>query len=287
MRTILPPILNRRTLLSGCIAALCSLSLPGCMMVGWGDAAFKKTVTLSVAHSAGKAVDVDTENGAISVVRGTTSEVQITAKLKAVTQERLDATTVTASRDDAGTLVVRVAWPEKRRSNEGCSFEITLPDAVGVNLNSSNGELTVSGLAGPAVLKTSNGAIDATDHAGPITADTSNGAIVLKNVGAPVHASSSNGEVSLVMRLDAAGPVDLSSSNGAINLEFSPLFAGSLSASTSNGVVSLDLPDKGVYVKKLSKTSCLMSFGEPAPAAPKSSLETSNGSISVKARRPL
>ncbi|MCG3121916.1 MAG: hypothetical protein GIKADHBN_00289 [Phycisphaerales bacterium] len=268
--------------------------LGGCVGLGWEPANFKATRTLNVAHVAGKAVDVETGNGAISVVRGSTSEVTIVANLKATTQERLDATVVSADRDPDGTLVVRVLWPEQRKGSEGCSFEITVPDAVGVRVDTSNGGVTLAGLAGEAVLETSNGAIKVRDHNGSVHADTSNGAIELVEVGGPVFADTSNGAVTVVLRMDAAGPVNVSSSNGAIDVTLSPEFGGTLDADTSNGSVSFSsLP--GSARASTSKGRARIEFARSAAASTtdvengsaqggNSRLDTSNGSITIKTR---
>ncbi|MCC6428898.1 MAG: DUF4097 family beta strand repeat protein [Phycisphaerales bacterium] len=290
---------SRRTLLSSLALAGSGLVLSGCMGFGWERARFTETRTLSLAHVAGRAIDVQTDNGAISVSQGTTSEVSIIAKLRATTQERLTATVVDAARDVDGKLVVRVIWPEQRKGNEGCEFTITLPDAVGASLTTSNGAITISGLAGDAVLKTSNGAIEAKNHGGPViadtsngkitvnsasgsvSADTSNGAITLIDVGSPVKADTSNGAIKLVMLPTAEGPINLDSSNGAIDVAISPVFAGTLTADTNNGGLTLQGIDKS-NVQSLRRTAGVLVFGDTA-AGP-SRVDTSNGGITIRVR---
>lgn len=302
MRTVLSPTTSRRRILS-VIALLALAPLSGCVGFGWEQAKFKQTRTLSVAHSAGKPIDVKTSNGAISVVQGQTSEVTIIANLKATTQERLDATRVVAVRDEHDALSVRVVWPDNApKGSEGCAFEISLPDAVGVRLQTSNGAITIKGLGGDADLRTSNGQIRADNHAGAVkaessngaititgcsgavTADSSNGEITLTDTGAPVHADTSNGAVELSMHPAASGPINLSTSNGAIEVTLSPSFLGSLTASTSNGTFSVQGIDKSM-VQSLSKKSGVLRFGDATSAAA-SSLSTSNGSITVRMRQP-
>ncbi len=293
-------LLPRRTVLAAALGTGLLL-LPGCIMLGWEDAKFTETRTLSLAHVAGRAVDVRTENGAISVSKGQTSEVTLVAKLKATTAERLAATRIDAGRDDKGALVVRVLWPEKRKSNEGCSFELTLPDAVGVKLDSSNGSLAIRGLGGEAVLSTSNGEIKATEHSGLVHADTSNGDIVvtscdgeihaetsnggitLKDVASPVKAESSNGEITLVMLPTAVGPINLGTSNGSIDVTLSPVFAGRLTADTSNGRVTFEGLDRS-RIQSHRKSSGVLVFGDNPSQASVSAIDSSNGSITVRTR---
>ncbi len=276
----------RRLALALLFAGACTAFLPGCGMMGWTEASFKATRTSTLPHVAGKAVDVQTDNGSISVVKAASSEVTITASLKAISQERLDAATVTAGRDERGTLVVRVVWPDRRQSSEGCSFEIALPDAVGATLTTSNGSVNIAGLSGPAELHSSNGAIVARDHAGTIDAQTSNGKIELDELGSPVKASTSNGAISVVLRADAPGPVRLDTSNGSIDLTLSPAFVGSLSLDTSNGGVTVAGADKA-SISQINKNSGLLVFGPAGDSAPASKARTSNGHIKITARRPV
>ena len=87
---------------------------------------------------------------------------------------------VTAERGADGTLLITVRWPDgKRQSNEACSLDIKVPDAVGVRLFTSNGDIDAKGLAGAATLQTSNGDVVVTDHAGNVEAHDSNGTISL------------------------------------------------------------------------------------------------------------
>jgi hypothetical protein len=215
---------SRRAVLGMCalgtVSAAILASLSGCVILE--EAKFSRTIDVAVPHVLGSAIDVESANGHITVVAGQAADVVVTAKLRAVTQERADAATVTTDRDPSGKLLVRVVWPEKRRNNEACSFEITVPDASGVKLDTSNGRIEIEGLAGQAQLETSNGEISVTNHAGPVNADTSNGAIVLKNVGAPVKADTSNGAIRVEFAPTAVGWFKLDSSNGDIDVLLSP-----------------------------------------------------------------
>ena len=266
-----------------CFVALWTLGLGGCVG-GAASAPYKQSVQMDVAHSAGTSLDVLTENGAIKVHKEEAGGVVISAEVHATTQEREDATRVTADRGPGGQLVVRVVWPDRRLPAEGCSFDISLPDAEGVMLHSSNGALSCSGLGGKAELVTSNGAIEVKGHRGPVHADTSNGAVRLRDIGTPVAASSSNGAIVVELADGAAGPVDIDTSNGKVEVVFPRSFQGEVKAKTSNGAVSLDVPDTGVFVTKLSRTSCVVKFGGIDSSAPSSTIDTSNGAISIKGR---
>ncbi len=255
--------------------------------------------SLTVSHQAEAAIDVRTENGSIQVVKADRSDVEIVATIRARTQERLDSTTINARRGEDGVLHVTADWPAAgRRDNEGCSFEVAVPEAVGVVLESSNGALSIAGLAGAARLRTSNGAIHAADQDGPVEARTSNGGINVEAAQGTVDARSSNGRVtvseataavkaetsngSVTVRLVPAnpGPVEARTSNGGIELDLSPAFSGELTLETSHGGIhAKDLP--GARLISSEKDRLVLGFGQ---SDAKSTAKTSNGAVTVRMR---
>ncbi len=277
------------------LAALATLTtLSSC--TGWGPL-YEETRVLQAEHFDGMGIKVKTHNGKIAVEKADVPDVQITAIVKARSEERLQATRIIAEHDDTGLLVVRVEWPEGKRMNrEGCSFEIVTPGAYGIVLDSSNGSLKIKGLEGEAVLDTSNGAITIVDHAGDVHADTSNGALTFERIDGSVVADTSNGRIRVI---DVTGSVDVDTSNGGVNIELSdrsrgPVrvdtsnggvrlvinehFEGELVLDTSNGRISMDTPSN---VKHLSsrKNHAVLRFTDHGP---KSVVSTSNGSIEVR-----
>lgn len=259
----------------------------GVAMVGcaWGEQAkFKATREVRVASVADMPLDVKTDNGDVVATKTAGGETVIVAKLRAVTQERLDAAAVRAERQPDGTLTIVVDWPEgKRRSNEGCDFEITIPSAMGLTLRTNNGNVESGGFAGPATLVTSNGDITVRGHDGPVAADSSNGAIVVEDV-PTVKARTSNGDVTVRLSADGAGPVTATSSNGSITFTPGAAFVGTLDCDTSNGRITdaTGAPTTGTP----TRGHRTMRFGAgDASASTTSTLDTSNGSISITAKR--
>lgn len=235
--------------------------------------------TAQVAHVAGSAIDVRSENGAIAIARSERDDVLITATLRAVSPERLAQAAVVAERRDDGTLMVSVDWPDgKPRNGEGCRFEIALPDAGAVTARSSNGAIKIEALSGAATLRTSNGAISAIGHDGPVEARTSNGEIKVSESPGPVDAESSNGSITVSLLPEAAGPVRIDTSNGSITLEVGRAFLGELSVETSNGSISLPAEGAARVVSKTKKSATLQ-FGT---GGERSVLDTSNGRVTVR-----
>lgn len=287
--------------LVGMPLAGCVVGMGGC---DWQSARYAREMQVSVAHVAGTGLDLQTENGKVSVVRGSGSEVMIKATVHASTQERADGARVTAERsagaDASGekALVVRVDWPGgKREPSEGCSMEVSVPETAWVRVKSSNGGITIENLGGTADLKTSNSAIQVNGHKGDVTAVTSNGGVRASNVagslraetsnssmtiadvGGFVHASTSNGGITASLGGESKGPVRLKASNGSISVLVPTSFGGTMELKTSNGTIRHEGLGSTVYSG--SHTSGTLKFGGSGEA---STVETSNGSITVKGR---
>ncbi|GJQ30276.1 MAG: hypothetical protein HBSAPP03_21600 [Phycisphaerae bacterium] len=253
-------------------------TLGGCGIV-YQPAKFKGAKSTAAPHVVGSPLNVVSDNGAITVTMAPGNEVLVTASIRAESQARLDAVTVNLDRREDGTLAVRVNWPEGRRGpSEGADLEISLPDATGVTLKTSNGALTTRGLSGPADLQTSNGAVTVHGHTGHVTAKSSNGRIELYDVPSAV-ADTSNGRVMVRLTASGEGPVELDTSNGAITLEVGPGFNAQLTASTSNGGVSCSAA--GAKVISTGKGRGSFTFGEGTQAC---KLHTSNGGITISNR---
>ncbi len=247
----------------------------GCVFVGL-SANHHRTEELRVAHRPGTALRVSTSNGGVTVARDPADEVTITARLSACTRERVDAARVVAVREADGTLAVSVEWPEGRRhGSDGCSFEIRLPDAAGIEIATSNGGVSIGGFAGRAELRSSNGSIKVRSHQGDVHAGTSNGGLEIEGVSGEIVARTSNGSIRIGA---AAGPVRASTSNGSVSLDLGPAFSGELTLDTSNGRVHVD-PAPGVKVVSAGRTSARVAVGDQGPA---SNVETSNGGIRVR-----
>ena len=284
-----------RSIAAAAAVLLGSLALLGCGITQ--QARFKRTDTIVKTHVPAAPVHVDVANGSIEVKAGEADEVRITAEIKAVTQERLDQTTLVVTRAPDQTLDVSVAWPDgKRRNNEGCSVTITMPDASTIALETSNGRLTVTGVGTDLNLQTSNGRLIAShipgniygrtsngrvifdDIGGEINVDTSNGKLILTDIAGPVRADTSNGSVQIRLTDSATGPIDVDTSNGSATIAVGPGFQGQLQLSTSNGRIKVD-EQTDAKSMTINKSSARIDFG----GNNSSRVHTSNGSITVTA----
>jgi len=284
-------ILASTALSSGCVV----VSSNGSGWSGWNGQSEHETRKLSVEHVAGKPLTVKGINGGIKVRIGGTTTVEISADVRAKTADRLALVKVHAVRSSDGTLSIEAEFPSEHKSGDAVAFEVTIPDVLGVTIDTSNGAIDIAGLKGLATLESSNAKIVVEHHDGPVNASTSNGSIELSQItGAiaaetsnakvkiseaqgKVNADSSNGSISVSLTRDNPGPVKLDTSNASITLDVGSGFKGTLVADTSNGSVTAKI--SGTAKVTNSKNPLKVDFGP----GEKSVLDTSNGSITVSA----
>src|SRR5690606_1785966 len=103
----------------------------------------RETRVMQVAHTPSAPLVIRTDNGKVEIVSDpAASDVSITAELRAQTLDRLERTSVNAARGEDGTLRIGVNWADGRPLNsEGCSFDIVVPDALGVDVETHNGAI--------------------------------------------------------------------------------------------------------------------------------------------------
>ncbi len=267
-----------KRLLSIRLALCCVLIMPslgGCTS-GWClGAGETETRVEAVGHVADSGLRVRTRNGSVTVRRDDRTDVQITAKLRAVNLERLAETKIVARRDNDGTLDIYVDWPgDQPKNNEACSFQLLMPDAGRIDITSSNGSLHIEDLGDEVVLVSSNGAIQVAGVKGPVHARTSNGAIKIAAALGPIEAKTSNGSIN-ARRM--AGPFDLRTTNGGITIDLAPDFAGEIDLHTSNAKLDVSGLDNARLISS-GKDSMRLSLGDQDTV---STANTTNGRILV------
>lgn len=247
---------------------------------------YKETREFAVDHLEGTPVHVESSNGSIEIRSYDGEKVVVEAKIKSKSAARLEEAVVLVEREGKKQVLdVSIRWPGKKWKNgDSCSFTVLVPDANGVAADTSNGSITISGLAGQLSADTSNGSITVEHHGGPVSADTSNGSITVTDAAGRVSADTSNGSITVLLAGNNPGPVDLDTSNGSVTLEVGPAFVGTVTADTSVGRVSFGpFPaDLSVEVEQRAKTEGKAVFGNAS--TPRSKIDTSVGSVTVKAR---
>jgi Toastrack DUF4097 len=245
----------------------------------------RATETIPVQYVPATPIHVTTRNGSIEILGGAEGKdiiikatITATGKSQQEADDRLDRVKVYADRDSKDRLIVRADFGDTPRGSDGVSYVITVPDADGARLRTSNGSVKVRGIAGGLDVQSSNGRIDVGDHSGRVKARTSNGSVAVKDASGPVDVHTSYGSVTVMLRSDASGPLDVRTSNGRVNVTVGESFAGKMLARTSNGRVRFH-NETGLEVgKRIKKRSGTLRFPRRGP---ESKLRSSNGSVTI------
>jgi len=214
---------------------------------GSGNVKASKVETVELPFEAPVSLDVDTSNGAVTVqgMEGIeTVTIMITLRSRGDTQEeakdRVDRIVVHAEQD-GNRITARYLASEQEadvRRFSGVDFDVLVPIDTRVEVDTSNGAITIEGIVGTMHLDTSNGAIDVYDSSGSLNADTSNGRIEVVRFAGDLRLDTSNGEMWLEQ---VSGTVDGETSNGSVHYTGTPA-AGSNRLRTSNGSLTVRVP---------------------------------------------
>ena len=235
------------------IGALALITASGCS-ASWQSASKLATYTAPLSAdtiSQAESVSIETKAGDV-LLEPAEHGPKVVGKIRARTQERANATTISAVINE-GTLEITVNWPEgKRKKSESCDLLVYLPTMTGVSIDTSAGDIFVKEMAGNMDIQSSAGDIEVHDHDGSITARTSAGDIdfwditgpvdvvssagdiSLHRVGAPAQAKTSAGDVFVILHADATGTIKASTSAGDVSL------AGTHFSAKSGSVVLTD-----------------------------------------------
>lgn len=196
---------------------------------------FRETYTVDP----GTKLEVHNANGEITVSTWNKNIVEVYAlkKTRYGTNE-LKKVNIDVTTDDK--VIVRTQYLEKN-ARVSVEYTIHVPPNVEIErLETSNGEITLTGTKGDAQLITSNGEIIAKNVIGSIKAETSNGEIIIEGSTGAVSAVTSNGEITIKR---AQSIVEAVTSNGSIDAEMLHIPDRGSTIETSNGSIRLYLKD--------------------------------------------
>lgn len=233
------------------VVGLSGLALASGCTFDWNSADYTSTELMTIGEaevSGATSVLVQTRAGDVTLVR-TEGAPTVEAFVRAETQERADATSVTTTLGEGGRLEIGVLWPgDKRRNSESCDLRISLPEMDGVWIRSSAGDLEVAGMKGEMLLETSAGDVEVQGHDGPVTVITSAGDIEMESVTGAVSAKTSAGDIDLTR---VQGPVSATTSAGDIDASMIGPYHGTIEAKTSVGdlrIMGQEYPAKSATV---------------------------------------
>jgi DUF4097 and DUF4098 domain-containing protein YvlB len=289
------------------VAPLC-LIIAGCGPFKLSDRfSAVETVLKSYAIEGKQQIVAETFNGAVEVLTGAADkvEIKVTKRTGGSSQEAADddLDNIEVKFDQSGNKIaihVRSINP-KPFVNRGAAIEIQVPEGSTLDLRTTNGKVSATGLVGDTIahssngpiqaqrtrgtldLETSNGTIAVVGGVGRISAKTSNGGIDITTDKALLDAHTSNGRISYNGSLGAGDHV-LSTSNGSVTVKMPADASFKLEARTSNGRINTDFTadsEASGKKKKPSKTQLSGTFGS-RPSSASLDIHTSNGNIEIR-----
>jgi hypothetical protein len=208
--------------------AACALTAGGCGISLSAQEEARNQWTRRYAVAPGATFEIQNTNGRIQIDATDGEAIEVTAEriVKAGTRERAAAVLEsyeireTASAD-------RVLLDSRRQSLHlgfgaefAVNYTVKLPRATSVRLETANGDVHVSRLAGELHVRAINGRIEATGLENGADVDTTNGAVTLdfaKLGDQGVRCEATNGAITVALPRDANADVSARVTNGAIS----------------------------------------------------------------------
>lgn len=259
-------------------------ALAGCD--GFNLVTAEESGSQTVAAPASPRVVVETFNGEIEVSASGDGKVEVnwvkrgSGDSQAEAEDDLNNVEVSVTAEGDTTRIVARRTDNRSANNSGASFRLSVPAASQLDLESSNGAITVRNVIGDVVADISNGRVRVDGGKGRLDLNSSNGDIEISATQALVNADTSNGSI----RFDGSlvdGDQVFRTSNGAIVVTLPADTRFRVSATTSNGEVTTDFP---VTVSgSLTKGTLNGTAGENPGIS--LTLGSSNGSIEIRQSR--
>lgn len=230
--------------------------------------AARAAVTESFSHTYPLAADgtihLDNVNGDIDIIAWDKAEVSVEAEKKGRTDEDLKRVTLEIDSSPAK-LSIKTKYAKKGGwlfggINASVRYKLMIPAGARLHkIDTVNSDITVTGVRGSVDLDTVNGSITATGLAADARLDSVNGSLSAEFVS-----------------LDGVNEVKLDSVNGRASVTLPKGASARIDADSVNGRISIDQQIRLGKARRHSLT------GEIGTGGPDISLETVNGSISVK-----
>ena len=184
-------------------------------------------------------IEVDNHCGRVEV-RGGSADGEVRVDAELLHPDRVEYT----ARQEGDTIKVE-ARPSGRRSffgwlpfNRGARITVSSPRRADLEVNSSNGRVSVRNVEGSGSIRTSNGRIVAEDLSGAFGLTTSNSRIESKRLSGQYDMTTSNGRVVVA---GGTGEYSIETSNGRIRFEGELEPGSGSSFKTSNGSIVASL----------------------------------------------
>jgi hypothetical protein len=236
--------------------------------------------TISIAAPAAHRLVVHSSSGNVTVTGTSRDDIAGTAKRTwSFVQPKVTTTHV----GDAVELSVSCGWNISGYC--GASFDLQVPAGTAVDLETSSGDVTATGLHADATLRTSSGNASATGVTGNVTAHSSSGDVTATGVTGTLSLDTDSGTIAVS---DSAAPrVDASTSSGDVRIDLAA-DSEAIDARTSSGGVAIRLPDTAGVAYRLDLHTDSGTTSGQVRTDPSSSrtitASTSSGDVSVAYR---
>jgi hypothetical protein len=206
---------------------------------------FTEEFKYSYKVNPGARISAESFNGAIDIESWDRSEVEITGRKYASSEDALRDIRIETS-NAPEMVTVRVFRPKSddsgwSRGGAGAKMTIRVPRKVQLDrVATSNGSVSIADVDGNARVTTSNGRIRVTNLTGRLEATTSNGGIEASGLTAASDLRTSNGPINATFPRFTNQDITASTSNGPITLRLPEGVNADLRATTSNGSVRSD-----------------------------------------------
>jgi len=266
--------------------------------IPWSERAeVEETVRLAAPRSG--LLRVDNSNGRTRVVGEERSDIEVRlhkvarAESESAARRLAESIHLAAAESEVG-LDIEIETPRRWNRRGSVNLELRVPRETRVDVQASNGKVSVEGLHAAVRARSSNGGIEVEGVDGDVEVQSSNARVCCSSCSGRLLARSSNGKIEIAGH---RGAVDAATSNGLIRASLAEL-RGPVVLATSNGRISLELPesvdadvdvrvDNGVIRNQRSLDRCTHSSGGRLAGAfgrggVPIKLRTSNGSISLR-----
>jgi hypothetical protein len=258
--------------------------------VPFGNPPIQDTVTLSAPTAGLTSIRLVNTSGGTLVRATEGSTVAVQATRHYWSPNRAPAVQLVPS----GSVLVVEATPVGIGPGDGTyiDYVIEAPSALGADVRSASGSITVSGLDGPVRIETASGGVDARDVQGSTVISTASGGVRMANISGDLQVTSISGGIAgagldrvsnahstsgaLNLTGDFATNAQIGTVSGSIMLRFTPAASVHIDATSLSGDVNA--AELGL-TGQLTGTHALS--GNIANRGPTVSIHTTSGSIQL------
>ena len=167
------------------------------------------------------------QNGGVQVSGWDRDEIRVVARVQVNARSEREARDIAHDVRISDGDVLRADGPSRLGRNEhwSVSYEIMVPRRTDLQLEASNGGLSVADVSGRVAMRTVNGGLHVSNAAGDVRGRTTNGGVTAELTGdrwegTGLDLETTNGGVRLVMPRDYSAPLEMGTVNGGMQIDF-------------------------------------------------------------------